>query len=372
MRVLMLTPWYPDDRSPNSGIFIQSQAQALSEIHEVVVVSAKVDYTKFGIFSFQLSTTRKGLVEEHRLMIRKSLPIYNQLNHLLITCLVTWRLTRKWKPEMIHASIGFPGAFWGWAMSKLLGVPFVFTEHTRITNNFRSAFHKVCTLRPLAKASKVMAVSSSLAKEMQPWLKSEVMIMPNIIDVHRFAHIEPAQNEIPQIGLLGGFNTPVKGLDILLKALSEIEGDFVLHIGGAGSLEDSYKLLAEELGIASKCRFYGFIPYDQVPKFMARLHFYVCSSRYETFCVSLVEAMASGRPVVSTRCGGPEDFVNEDNGILCDKESQESLQQAIDWMILNYKLFNPVKMRAYIGDNFTAKSFLKQINEVYSKTLSVL
>jgi glycosyltransferase involved in cell wall biosynthesis len=270
---------------------------------------------------------------------------------------------------MIHASIGFPGAFWGWFTSKLVGVPFVFTEHTRISNNFRSAFHKQCTLRPLARASRVMAVSSSLAKEMRPWLNQEAIVVPNMIDVVPFSHLELDQSETPQIGLLGGFNTPVKGLDILLQALANVKRDFILHIGGSGSLEGSYKSLAQELGIASKCRFYGFIPYAEVPQFMSRLHFFVCSSRYETFCVSLIEAMASGRPVVSTRCGGPEDFVNETNGVLCDKENPEALQKAIEWMMSNYSSFSSVTMKAYIEDNFTGGSFLKKIGEVYSEVL---
>jgi len=365
----MLTPWYPDERSPNSGIFIQSQATALSEGHDVVVISAKVDYKKFGLFSYQVDESKNGLVKEHRLLICKSLPVYNQLNHLFITCLFTWRVARKWKPEIIHASIGFPGAFWGWVISKLVGVPFVFTEHTRITNNFRSTFHKLITLWPLSGASQIMAVSSSLAKELKDLLNKEVIVVPNIIDVQKFIHVAPAPNGVTQIGLLGGFNTPVKGLDILLRALAKVEKDYILHIGGTGSLEESYKSLARELGIDSKCRFYGFVPYDQVPEFMSRLHFYVCSSRYETFCVSLIEAMAAGRPIVSTRCGGPEDFVNKNNGVLCDKENSEALQHSIEWMILNYNSFNSAAIKTYIEENFTSKSFLKAINGVYAKAM---
>lgn len=365
----MLTPWYPDESNPNSGIFIQTQAKALSECHNVVVVSAKVDYKKFGLFSFNLSKSKNGSIEEHRLVIRKSLPVYNQFNHLLITCFITWKIARKFKPEIIHTSIGYPGAFWGWVTGKLMGIPFVLTEHTRITNNFRSSFHRLFTLRPLALASQVMAVSSSLASEMKTWLKRDVLVVPNLIDVKRFVHLESVQNEILQFGFLGGFNTPVKGLDVLLRATASIKKECVLHIGGKGLLEESYKSLAQELGIASKCRFYGFVPYEEVPDFMSRLHFFVCASRYETFCVSLIEAITSGRPVVSTRCGGPEDFINSGNGILCDKENPESLQRAIEWMMLNHSSFNPATMRTYIEENFTERIFLKRINQVYSEVL---
>ena len=215
-----------------------------------------------------------------------------------------------------------------------------------------------------------MAVSSTLAKETKYWINKDVTVVPNIIDVNRFFHRELSQSKVIQFGFLGGMNTPVKGLDIALKALAKMNHDFIFHIGGTGTLEEHYKKLSNELGVSERCRFYGFVPYNEVPHFMSRLQFFICSSRYETFCVSLIEAIASGRPVISTRCGGPEDFVNGSNGILCDNENPESLQQAIEWMMLNYSSFNPITMRTYIEDNFTAKSFLKTINEVYSTAIA--
>jgi glycosyltransferase involved in cell wall biosynthesis len=157
----------------------------------------------------------------------------------------------------------------------------------------------------------------------------------------------------------------VKGLDILLKALAGIPDDFVLHIGGAGTLENEYKKQAEDEGIGAKCKFYGFIPYENIPAFMERLHFYVCSSRYETFCVSLVEAMAAGRPVIATRCGGPEDFVNELNGLLVANESAESLQEGIQQMMYTYPAYNTQAIANYAVENFSKQTFLKRINSLY-------
>ncbi|HEY9045196.1 MAG TPA: glycosyltransferase, partial [Ohtaekwangia sp.] len=143
-----------------------------------------------------------------------------------------------------------------------------------------------------------------------------------------------------------------------------------LHIGGTGSLENEYKKLAKELGIESKCKFYGFVPYASIPQWMEQLHFFVCSSRYETFCVALVEAMATGMPVVSTRCGGPEDFVNDSNGLLVTNENIEALGEGIHKMMQQHTSYDAQAIASYARDNFSRQSFLMRIEKLYREVIT--
>lgn len=369
MRVLLLTPWYPDDKSPNSGAFIRSQALALSKDHEVVVISSKVNYSKFSFCSFEIKEGCDSRIKEYSIQINRSLPGYNQLNYLVISFLFTCVIARKFKPQVVHSNIGFPGGIWGWAVSKTFSCLFVFTEHTRIINNFRSFFHKRLTLFSVRRAHYCIAVSSSLATEMELWLDRSVLVIPNIVEVDRFKSIEPTDNKIPQIGFLGGMNTSVKGLDILLKSLAGIQQEFVLHIGGTGMLKAEYESLAASLGLSEKCKFYGFIPYDQVPNFMSRLHFFVCSSRYETFNVALAEAMACGLPVIATKCGGPQDFVNDVNGILVEVNDENKLREGMIWMFGNYNSFNKNEIKQFVINNFSSDKFLDRIESPYCRSI---
>jgi L-malate glycosyltransferase len=369
MKILMITPWYPDKLSPNSGIFIRSQAEALSSEHEVVVISVKVNYSKFGLYSFQKETSWHGKVEEHRIVIHRSLPLYNQLNYWFIMMRYSRKVLQKFKPDIIHASIGYPGAFWGWLLKKVTGRAYILQEHTRVKNNFRSLFHKKLTLYGLRHADAIVAVGRHLANELETLLDKNVHVIPNVVEIEKFKEIFPAQDSTIQIGFLGGMNTPVKGLDILLTALAGISEDFILHIGGTGTLEDEYKKQARQMGIESKCRFYGFIPYEEIPLFMSRLHFFICSSRYETFCVALVEAMAAGLPVVSTRCGGPEDFVNDTNGLLVTSESADALREGIQKLMQTRQMYNSQAIRKYAQENFSKQSFLARIDTVYQSLI---
>ena len=105
MKIIMVTPWYPDKLSFNSGAFIRSQAAALSDEHEVVVISAKVNYSKFGLCSFDSEKSFYGKVAEHRIIINRSLPVYNQMKYSFIMYSNSRAVIRDFKPDIIHASI---------------------------------------------------------------------------------------------------------------------------------------------------------------------------------------------------------------------------------------------------------------------------
>jgi L-malate glycosyltransferase len=365
MRILVLTPWYPHEKGAGSGVFIKSQAKALSKKHEVAVVFSTVDYKKFSFSSSTCIHSSDDAISEYRIIVNKSILLFNQLNYLVIIVFRTWRIAKSFKPTIIHAHVGYPTAFWAWSISKLCGVPFVLTEHTRPVNNFRSFIHRRLTIFGMKRANVLIAVSNMLAREMKEYVSRPVVIVPNVVETKQFSIAPFPKSEIIQIGFLGSLNQPVKGLDILLKACHKVNIDFVLHIGGQGVLLEKYKQLAEELAISAKCKFYGFVPVTEVPQFMSRVHFFVCASRSETFCVALAEALASGRPVVSTRCGGPEDFVNESNGILVDVNDSDSLAKAIERMAIHYADFDTDRIANKIEELFSEQVFLKAMQNIY-------
>jgi len=365
MRILVLTPWYPDQTNPNHGIFVRDQAIALSQHHEVMVIVSKIDYTSFGVFSFTKSTPETNGVKEIHLTVKRSLPIFNQINFFLITIWQSLKVARAFSPDVIHGNIGYPGAFWSWWVSKKLRRPFIITEHTRITNNFRSYFHRLLTVKYLRMANAIISVSQHLADEIQRQVGVKPVVIPNIINVDKFS-ISPGPPASPvHIGFLGGMNTNVKGLDILLKAVAKIEKPYVLHIGGAGTLLEKYKVLASELGIGDRCIFYGFVPNTDVPAFMRKLHFLVSASRYETFGMVMVEAMACGLPVVAADSGSSADFINSANGILVPANNPEELRVAVVKMMDNYQAYNAEAIRKFVEVNYSARNFLDRIEKVY-------
>ena len=114
---------------------------------------------------------------------------------------------------------------------------------------------------------------------------------------------------------------PWKGVDVLLQALRIVlkNMDVYLVIGGKGPELERLRSLAHDLGIASRVLFTGYIPDQELPLYYALADLFVFHSTYETFCLSLLQAMAAGKPIVSVRSTAiPELIHHGENGLLVE------------------------------------------------------
>lgn len=368
MNIVFITPWYPDDKQPFHGLFIREQAIALAARHKVYVIVSKVDYSCFSLSKYSLIKQEDNSnLMLYQLTINKSLPIFNQLHHLFVTWSVSKKILRHKKIDLIHSFIGYPGAILGWMLSKTMMVPYVHTEHTKLNNNYRSWLHRLLTNFGMRKANAITTVSNWLATQLQEIVNKPVHVIPNLINITRFTIAKRSTPNILHFGFLGGLNTNVKGLDILLMALGKYHGDFVLHIGGEGRLKEGYKQLATELGIADKCIFHGSIPIKNIPEFYHQLSFFICASRHETFSIAIIEALASGIPVLSTKCGGPEEIIRNDGlGLLVESGSPEELLNGIQLMNLKLGSFHGEKIRDFIKSKYSIEVIMPMYEQVYS------
>ena len=96
---------------------------------------------------------------------------------------------------------------------------------------------------------------------------------------------------------------------------------------------------------------------------------FVLPSRYETFGVVYIEAMACGKPVIAVANGGPDDFVHEFNGILIQPEQEEELVQALDEMITAIEkkdsTYQPERIAAYVEEKFSYRAIAEQLEKIY-------
>ena len=145
---------------------------------------------------------------------------------------------------------------------------------------------------------------------------------------------------------VGQMSNPVKQFDHLIRAFALSKVEEKLVICGEGELQQEYKKLARELGIAHKVVFEG---YQNNPfKYMKNAKFMVLTSTYEGFPNVLVECLACGTPVVSYNCiSGPNEIIqNECNGILVENQNIEALSKAIVKMVIDAELYVKCKSNA--------------------------
>ncbi len=271
-------------------------------------------------------------------------------------------------PEIIHAKCTMWGAILAQAISKRENIPYVVTVGASVFARGIVGPREQKTAKvALESANQLLSVSSTLAGDLDRILgipKSNFTTVPNMIDLQNFPFSSPPSNNQFTFGYLANLVAD-KGHETLLQALVNVP-DCKLLLGGAGPLRTHLERMCNKLNLNDRVTFTGPIPRGEAHTFFAEIDAFVHPSRYETFGIVLLESLATGRPVVATRCGGPNDIVRDQYGILVSVDDPEGLARGM--IQLMQQEWDPVGMRTGIEERYTKQTIRQQLLEIY-KTL---
>jgi glycosyltransferase involved in cell wall biosynthesis len=218
--------------------------------------------------------------------------------------------------------------------------PIVYTEHWTIfipENPGRLArVQQMFTKLALRRSAFVLPVSDDLRAalaELEP--SARFRVIRNVVDERVFhppATREPVSTSPYRLLTIGSLDSERKGVDILLEAvarLAEERTDFHLDVIGEGRNRPAYEALAERLGVSQLVTFHGWKPKARLAELMRAADLFVLASRFENQPCVLIEAMASGLPVVATAVGGVPETVDERSGLLVEPLDPEAFAQAM-------------------------------------------
>ena len=382
-RIVIVTPWYPNARNPTAGIFVEEQARALSRRHEVAVIAPEYRGWR-SVRELGLTPTHEesdtpfpvlrplvvGLIPRSVLAtsLWYSAAVRRALNHL----------SRSWgAPELLHAHVVVPAGCATASAARQFGLPFVLTEHwSRFPELLRWPSTRYLVRSTLRSASRVIAVSPMLADHVQEALQTvSVAVIGNVIDTSFYDQVAvPERSEGRAIRLLSiGLRDARKGMHDLLDAvqLAQRKGTPVqLVVVGDGPLRAELQHHARALGIAGVCAFDGLRDRDGVRDRLRWCDALVVPSHCETFGVTVAEALASGRPVIATRCGGPEFVMDEACGRLVPVRDPNTLAEAIVDLAAGRIEFDPKFARASVRRRFGVEAIVDRLSEVYDEALT--
>jgi len=276
--------------------------------------------------------------ECERLLVKtRVIPLEGPL-HLrwFVECL---RLVHRENISLIHAH-EFSAILYGWLVSRLAGVPFVGTIHGK--NYFWEKMRRRVAYRLIARTGRLVAVSEDLKRFIMDKVgipASQLQVIYNGVKVVipvSDAEIERVRAELglaPGVLVIAAVGSlySVKGHRYLLDAMPAVlkrHPNSVLLMVGRGDLEVSLKEQAKRLGIEDRVRFLGMR--QDVPRFLAVMDVFVLPSLSEGLSMALLEAMASGKPVVATRVGGNPELVNHGRtGLLVNSEDAQDLAESL-------------------------------------------
>lgn len=324
MKVLFLTTGYPTPSAPASGIFVLEHARAAA-LH-----------TDVAVIHLDRSHEHRGRPRLHRVEDAE---------------FPTFRVSYQWTPVPVSAALHLGAAAWAWSAVRrsgfhpdvlhahffLAGIPAVVLARAHrlplvVTEQWsvflpEDPMELGTTLRAGASftyrnARLVLPVSSALEQGIRSagLTARRFEVVPNVVDTSLFSPDGTGRNSrLLTVGLL----YDAKGVDVLLQAISQLP-NVRLDVVGDGPRRDEYVALAQSLGVADRVTFHGLLPKTEVAKMMRQAELFVLASRYDNNPCVVIEAMASGLPVVATAVGGIPELIDHSNGRLAAPNDAEA------------------------------------------------
>lgn len=394
MNLFIIPSWYPNPVQPIAGIFTREQAEALADLAPDVRVMVSTWGHDAGCFTPRL--LRQSLTAlRWRLKQRADRITLRNGVHEIFNPALTWshRLpfggTRRLLAvnrknlqlaiktyggvDLMHAHVSYPAGYVASVLSREFDIPYVLTEHMS-PFPFPSLMRRGQPMpeidQAFASAAEAIAVSPSLAERIGSFGYAAPCVIPNVVDERRFAPSAPCADKFVFFTLCG--LSDQKGIDQLLHAIAlwnPSPDRFEFRIGGDGPMRSAYQALAQQLGVADRMRWLGAVSREDAPQLFRDCHVYVMPSRHETFGVVFAEAIATGKPVIATRCGGPEFIVNDTNGMLVEVGDVPGLSVAMQAMAGNWSHYSPLAIRQDFERRFSRPAVVDQLLSLYRRVL---
>lgn len=388
-RVLVLSRSYPNSQFPTLGLWVRRLVRAASRDADMAVVSP-VPYAPPIPFTDAFDRYRKverrrtgqdGIpVEYPRVPAGPGYllhPLEAALQYLPVRGTVD-RLHERRPFDLIHAHFIYPEGVVAAGLGRRYGIPVVTTEHSLWRpwlDEYGSVRRQV--LWALDHIRTVTVVSEAVRDSVEAIAGGdgpETRLLPNVLDDQIFTPPAGDAGRVEGRILFVGAVRRVKGLDVAVRALDRLIAERpAVHLRVVGepfrrSYEEDEREVREliaELGLSDRVTFVGGLPPEGVADEMRSAQVLVVPSRRESFSSVTVEALACGTPVVATRCGGPEEILDEETGMLVPPEDPEAFAEGVDLVLSGGRRFKSNTMRQSMLNRYDRSAARERLALLY-------
>jgi glycosyltransferase involved in cell wall biosynthesis len=292
------------------------------------------------------------------------------------------------KPTVIHSQHPVWMGDLAASYARDLGVPLVFTFHTRyrlytqqyvpIAHRLAGAMTERVVQQHLGRCAHVIAPTASIRDLILDTyaLSAPLSVVPTPVDLSAYHHLDPVRVrsalglEDAEVLLYVGRLAEEKNLGFLLCAFAQIVAqrpDARLLLAGRGPSKERLKRQAEGLGLSEHVLFAGAVPRDEVPHYAALADLFVFPSLTDTQGLVLIEAMAAGTPVVAVDAPGSKDVLAQGGGVLVPPREQDFTDAVVEL------LCDPLRRRALgraarqVAERYSVSSATSRLVDVYAQ-----
>jgi len=270
------------------------------------------------------------------------------------------KIIKHFQPDILHAhyatSYGLVGALSGFH-------PFIISSWGSDVMKFpnKNIVAKSILKYNFKRADALCATSHVIKDYISKISIKPVTVIPFGIDTAVFKpapQVSPFGDGCFVLGCVKSLES-IYNIDVIIQALGQLSEKYPhlrLLVIGQGTQSEKLNQLVSELGLEEKVRFTGRVPFQEVARYYNMLDVLVNISEYESFGVSVIEAMACGKPVVVSKVGGLEEIVEHEGlGLKVEAGAIEETAAAIERLMVQPEL------RASIGEN-ARKHVLEKYN----------
>jgi len=295
------------------------------------------------------------------------------------------------KADIFHGHAGGTLTIWGWELSKIKDIPYVFTYHTLLNrythyvpgNLLRPKVAEIATKVYCNLTDHIIAPTARVKKELLSYgVTKPISVVAGGVDLNRFGrehagylrkklNLPKEAKILLYVGRLG----KEKNVDFLLEAFQLItrqRKDTRLVLVGDGPDRKKLEHHADSLKISEKTIFTGFISRDKMPLIYPGADLFVFASQTETQGLVVIEAMASGLPVVVIEDEAFEGVVLDGKNGFLTKEKPEEFAQKTLQLLGNPSLCEQfsLKAREHIVAKFSAARQAELLEKIYRQVIT--
>lgn len=375
MKVFIVSRGIPTQEYPMNGIFEYDQAKALATLeHEVFFISIDIRSIRrkrrFGFEVFKKDGITILSLNFPIGRVPLSLRIY--IMRKFVNIVYKYAVTQFGFPDILH--VHFPHI--ALSLKDIIltaDFPIVMTEHSSgmvenpIPRRLYSTAHSAYSL-----IHSIIAVSENLQNILEDAFGVDSYVIPNIVDTSVFSY-SPKQNNDMFTFISVGSLIYRKRMDLTIEAFARCfagNSQYRLIIIGEGPERKKIEDIIAKYNMKEQVTITGRLGRDQISSFMKISDCFVLASQAETFGVVYIEALASGLPVIATKCKGPEGFVNSANGVLIDTDNVNQLKEAMLFMSYNIDAYDRSAIALKVKKDFSPEIIASQLTEYYSNLVT--
>ena len=398
MNVLHLLSWFPTPDDPTLGNFCVRMIDALPEdCHSVILsVCDGKNMTK----SFEVKEIPGAHHTHVQIYIRP--PKINAIRKLKMLRMYQYGLKyikkHYFNPDLIHLHVTYPLGQVALLWKKLFGYKYVLTEHWTIYQPQNKDVLVGKLKRKIVKiannAELIMPVSLDLQRCMEGHgVHNHFQVIYNLVNTEMFKLRQPpcidsnrttsARNDMQgstendmhsekkqmlHISTLRDEAKNFSGILRVIERLKQQRDDFELHVIHDYNAPE-FKAFVKDQHLEDCVIFHGKKTSAEVAQAYQKADFFVLFSNFENLPCVIVEAFASGVPVLSTSVGGIAEILSPERGILIPQGDEDALLQGMNQMLDHCLEYDHQAIRDYAIKTFAAQNIGQQIFEAYKKVI---